>query len=54
MVMHRQAGEPPYSGTLGLSQPMPVFPFTAFSVRDDDLVIVESIAGEQYIRPRTD
>jgi len=29
---------------------MPVFPFTAFSVRDDDLVIVESIAGEQYIR----
>jgi hypothetical protein len=29
---------------------MPVFPFTAFSVRDDDPVIAESIAGEQYIR----
>jgi hypothetical protein len=30
--------------------PMPVFPFTAFSVRDQDLIVIERLTGEQYRR----
>jgi transcriptional regulator with XRE-family HTH domain len=37
-------------GIIGFSQPMPVFPFTAFSVRDDDLIVIERLTGEQYLR----
>ena len=37
-------------GIIGFSQPMPVFPFTAFSVRDEDLVVIERLTGEQYLR----
>ncbi len=37
-------------GIIGFSQPMPVFPFTAFSVRDDDLIVIERLTGEQYRR----
>jgi hypothetical protein len=37
-------------GTIGFSQPMPVFPFTAFSIRDEDLVVIERLTGEQYLR----
>ena len=28
---------------------MPVFPFTAFSVRDNDLIVIERLTGEQYL-----
>jgi hypothetical protein len=37
-------------GMIGFSQPMPVFPFTAFSVRDDDLIMIERLTEEQYLR----
>jgi transcriptional regulator with XRE-family HTH domain len=37
-------------GIIGFSQPIPVFPFTAFSVRDDDLIVIERLTGEQYLR----
>jgi hypothetical protein len=37
-------------GIIGFSQPMPVFPFTAFSVRDDDLIVIERLTGQQYLR----
>jgi Domain of unknown function (DUF5753) len=36
-------------GIIGFSQPMPVFPFTAFSVRDNDLIVIERLTGEQYL-----
>jgi hypothetical protein len=28
---------------------MPVFPFTSFSVRDNDLIVIERLTGEQYL-----
>jgi transcriptional regulator with XRE-family HTH domain len=34
-------------GIIGFSQRMPVFPFVSFSIRDDDLIIVEELTGEQ-------
>lgn len=37
-------------GIIGFSQPMPLFPFTAFSIRDEDLVVIERLTGEQYLR----
>ncbi|HEV2375964.1 MAG TPA: hypothetical protein VGS19_27825 [Streptosporangiaceae bacterium] len=37
-------------GIIGFAQRMPVFPFVAFSVRDDNLVIVEHLTGEQGSR----
>jgi Domain of unknown function (DUF5753) len=36
-------------GIIVFSQPMPVFPFTAFSVRDNDLIVIERLTGEQYL-----
>jgi hypothetical protein len=30
-------------------QPMPVFPFTAFSVRENDLIVIERLTGEQCL-----
>ena len=44
-ILHDQ-----HKGIIGFSQPMPVFPFTAFSVRDDDLIVIERLTGEQYLR----
>jgi hypothetical protein len=37
-------------GIIGFARPMPVFPFTAFSVRDDDLIVIERLTGEHYLR----
>jgi transcriptional regulator with XRE-family HTH domain len=34
-------------GVIGFSQRMPVFPFVSFSVRDDDLIVVEGLTAEQ-------
>jgi hypothetical protein len=34
-------------GVIGFTQRMPVFPFVSFSVRDNDLIIVEGLTGEQ-------
>lgn len=34
-------------GVIGFGQRMPVFPFVSFSVRDDDLIVVEGLTGEQ-------
>jgi hypothetical protein len=34
-------------GVISFSQRMPVFPFVSFSVRDDDLIVVEGLTGEQ-------
>jgi transcriptional regulator with XRE-family HTH domain len=34
-------------GVIGFAQRMPVFPFVSFSVRDNDLIIVEGLTGEQ-------
>ena len=40
-------------GIIGLSQRMPVFPFVSFSVRDDDLIVIEGLTGEQKITAST-
>ena len=32
-------------GIIGFAQPTPVFPFTAFSVRNDDLIVIERLTG---------
>ena len=34
-------------GIIGFGQRMPVFPFVSFSVRDDDLIVIEGLTGEQ-------
>jgi hypothetical protein len=34
-------------GIIGFGQQMPVFPFVSFSVRDDDLIVIEGLTGEQ-------
>lgn len=36
-------------GIIGFTQRMPVFPFVAFSVRDNDLIVVEGLTGEQKV-----
>jgi transcriptional regulator with XRE-family HTH domain len=36
-------------GVIGFAQRMPVFPFVSFSVRDNDLIVIEGLTGEQKI-----
>jgi hypothetical protein len=36
-------------GVIGFAQRMPVFPFISFSVRDDDLIVIEGLTGEQKL-----
>ena len=36
-------------GVIGFTQRMPVFPFVSFSVRDNDLIVIEGLTGEQKI-----
>jgi hypothetical protein len=40
-------------GIIGFNQPMPVFPFVSFSVRDSDLIIVEGLSGDQKLTTST-
>ena len=41
-------------GVIGFGQRMPAYPLGGFRVYDDDLIIVESIAGERYFEAETD
>jgi hypothetical protein len=43
-VMQLPSGE---LGVIGFAQRMPVFPFVSFSVRDNDLIVIEGLTGEQ-------
>jgi transcriptional regulator with XRE-family HTH domain len=36
-------------GVIGFAQRMPVFPFVSFSLRDNDLIVIEGLTGEQKI-----
>ena len=36
-------------GIIGFAQRMPVFPFVSFSVRDNDLIVIEGLTGEQKL-----